>query len=101
MHDSPKQVDVCLVLEATYPYVSGGVSVWVDQLIKAMPEVQFGIIYLGGSKNEEREMRFEVPKNVTVLEEINLFDFDAPDTNARVVPATEERRSNAKESYQS
>lgn len=95
MHDdnSPKTVDICLVLEATYPYVSGGVSVWVDQLIKAMPEVQFGIIYLGGSKNEEREMRFEVPKNVTVLEEINLFDFESPVADDRVIPATETRRS--------
>lgn len=92
MHESNKTVDVCLILEATYPYVSGGVSVWVDQLIKAMPEVQFGILYLGGVKGESREMRFDVPNNVTVLEEINLFDFETEIENQQVAPSSEYRR---------
>ena len=95
MDDSyaPKSVDVCLVLEATYPYVSGGVSVWVDQLIKAMPDVRFGIVYLGGSRDEERKKKFDVPSNVVVIEEINLFDFDTSLVNDKIKPATESRRS--------
>lgn len=93
MRDITNVVDVCLVLEATYPYVSGGVSVWVDQLIKAMPEVQFGIVYLGGNSSEKRERRFDVPGNVTVLEEINLFDFGTDRQQENVGPASESRRA--------
>lgn len=93
MRDSIQSVDICLMLEATYPYVSGGVSVWVDQLIKAMPEVRFGIVYLGGSKSERREYRFEVPHNVIVLEEINLFDFETHVFDDRVSHANEYRKS--------
>ena len=33
---------VCLLLEGTYPYVSGGVSTWVHQIIEAMPAIESG-----------------------------------------------------------
>ncbi len=39
--------DVCLLLEGTYPYVSGGVSGCVHQLIKKLPNTSFAIVYLG------------------------------------------------------
>ncbi|RKX81244.1 MAG: hypothetical protein DRP57_12120, partial [Spirochaetes bacterium] len=35
---------VCLVLEGSYPFVTGGVSSWVQQLIQGIPEVDF-ILY--------------------------------------------------------
>ena len=38
--------DVCLLLEGTYPYVSGGVSSWVHDIIGGLPEVSFHIVAL-------------------------------------------------------
>lgn len=69
--------DVCLILEGTYPYVSGGVSTWVAQLLESMPDINFGIIYLGANRNEPRRLRYEIPPNVTAIREI--FIHDAPD----------------------
>jgi hypothetical protein len=33
--------DVCLLLEGTYPYVSGGVSTWVNDLVRAQSHLRF------------------------------------------------------------
>ena len=57
MSDSPKfnpdvHADVCLLLEGTYPYVRGGVSTWVKQLIEGMPDLTFSIVFLGASPDE-------------------------------------------------
>jgi hypothetical protein len=34
-------VDVCLIVEGAYPYVSGGVSSWVHGLIRRQPDITF------------------------------------------------------------
>lgn len=69
--------DVCLLLEGTYPYVSGGVSTWVDQILQSMPDINFGIVYLGASAHETRILRYRIPPNVTLLREV--FIHDIPD----------------------
>lgn len=37
--------DIALLLEGTYPYVRGGVSSWVHQIISGMPERTFSIAF--------------------------------------------------------
>ena len=37
--------DAGLLLEGTYPYVSGGVSTRVDEIISGFPELTFGICF--------------------------------------------------------
>ena len=39
--------DVTLLLEGTYPFVSGGVSSWVHQIIRGLPEYSFSLVFLG------------------------------------------------------
>jgi glycosyltransferase involved in cell wall biosynthesis len=34
-------MDVALINEGTYPYVSGGVSAWCDKLVRGLPEHPF------------------------------------------------------------
>ena len=75
--------DICLILEGTYPYVSGGVSTWVHQLINAFPEWTFEICYLGGKRDPEAQYKYTIPPNVIGISEIYLFD-TAP---ARVLSA--------------
>ena len=37
-------VDVCLIVEGAYPYVSGGVSSWVHGLIRRQPDLRFCVV---------------------------------------------------------
>lgn len=67
-------IDVMLILEGTYPFVSGGVSSWVHALISGMPELKFGIIYLSEAYRKERPYKYELPANVVSLMEVSVFD---------------------------
>ncbi len=64
--------DICFILEGTYPYVAGGVSSWVHQLISQMPELRFGIVHLSPSANFYAKLAYELPENVVLLEELPL-----------------------------
>ncbi len=61
--------DVLLLLEGTYPYVRGGVSSWVHQIIRGVPELKFALIFIGGSRDHYGEQQYELPENVVHLEE--------------------------------
>ncbi|WP_299013340.1 GT4 family glycosyltransferase PelF [uncultured Photobacterium sp.] len=63
-----KDVDICLLLEGTYPYVRGGVSSWVHQIISGLPEFTFHLIFLGGHPDFYSGPRYEFPDNVVGFE---------------------------------
>ncbi len=85
--------DVCLVLEGTYPYVQGGVSSWVHQIVSQLPEVTFALFYLGSIKEHASKRRYEPPKNVISITEIFLFE-KLPDQELapRKIPAAARRQ---------
>ena len=60
--------DVAFLLEGTYPYVSGGVSSWVHQIIQGFPELRFSLIFLGGSRDSYGAIKYPLPDNVCHLE---------------------------------
>ena len=66
--------DVCLILEGSYPYVVGGVSTWTHHLIKALPDINFSIVYVGVSKHQVQKMEYRLPENVRQFNEIYLLD---------------------------
>ena len=65
---SAKQADICLLLEGSYPYVRGGVSSWVHQLILGHPEYQFSLVFIGANRDHYKEMHYEFPSNVCHFE---------------------------------
>lgn len=67
--------DVCLILEGTYPYVTGGVSSCVYQLIKATPHLSYSIFYIGATEAELGEYRYPIPENVRLIKKVFLFDY--------------------------
>lgn len=69
-----EQVDVMLLLEGTFPYVSGGVSSWVNQIIRGFPELSFGAVFLGSSAEEYGERKYDLPQNLTHLQVHYLHD---------------------------
>lgn len=60
--------DVCLLLEGTFPYVRGGVSTWVKQIIEGMPHLSFSIVFLGAHDGEYDKPAYELPNNVVHIE---------------------------------
>ena len=82
-------VDIALLLEGTFPYVSGGVSSWVNQIIRAFPEIRFAVVFLGSRAEDYGDLKYVLPDNVVHFETHYLYDFAAPDRK----PAA--RRANA------
>ncbi|PLP99281.1 GT4 family glycosyltransferase PelF [Cupriavidus pauculus] len=70
--------DVMLLLEGTFPYVSGGVSSWVNQMIRAFPDIRFGIVFIGSRREDYGDMAYQLPENVVHLETHFLYDFPPP-----------------------
>ena len=44
--------DITLLLEGTYPFVRGGVSGWVHQIIEGLPQFKFSLIFLGSKVSD-------------------------------------------------
>ena len=61
--------DVCLLLEGTWPYVRGGVSSWINQLILGLPEFTFSVFFIGGQREAYGERQYKIPPNVVHIEE--------------------------------
>ncbi len=71
MSDRADIADVCLLLEGTYPYVSGGVSSWVHDIIGGLPDLRFRIVSLLPN-NAPRKRVYQVPANVVGIDHLNL-----------------------------
>ena len=57
-------VDVAIVMESTYPYLKGGVSAVVHDIITGNPELTFGIIHITWDSNSPRKDLYGMPDNV-------------------------------------
>lgn len=68
------EADVGLLLEGTYPFVRGGVSNWVQQIIEGMPELRFALIFLGAQPDDYPQgLRYSLPDNVVHCQVHYLF----------------------------
>ena len=72
--DEAPIADICLLLEGTWPYVRGGVSSWIHQMILGLPEFTFSVLFIGGQRSAYTSRRYEVPANVLHIEEVYLED---------------------------
>lgn len=63
--------DVCLILEGTYPYVSGGVSSWAHQLIQSQSHLSFHLLSIMPA-NDDLDLKYTLPSNVSGVTTIRL-----------------------------
>lgn len=70
--------DICLVLEGTYPYITGGVSSWVHGIIKSLPEYNFSLLVILPDVQYATEKKYEIPDNVTEISEVFIHDYLLP-----------------------
>jgi glycosyltransferase involved in cell wall biosynthesis len=62
--------DVTMILEGTYPYIAGGVSTWVHQILGAYPDRRFALFHIGPQPDAYEKKLYEIPANVTELREV-------------------------------
>jgi glycosyltransferase involved in cell wall biosynthesis len=67
-----------LLLEGTFPYVSGGVSSWVNQIVRGFPEYRFGAVFLGSRPQDYGAMKYTLPENFVHLEVHYVQDVHEP-----------------------
>ncbi len=71
MREDRAQADVCLVLEGTYPYVSGGVSTWTHDLLRAQKDSSFHLVTISPPQ-ANLSLQYRIPPNVTGITEIRV-----------------------------
>jgi glycosyltransferase involved in cell wall biosynthesis len=67
-------VDILLICEGTFPYIKGGVSSWIYQLITGLKDFSFGVIFLGGIESDYKDIKYDLPDNLIHLETHFLFE---------------------------
>lgn len=65
------EADICLILEGTYPYVTGGVSNWTHELIRSQPHLTFALLCILPSDGKTN-LKFDLPDNVIAVENVFL-----------------------------
>lgn len=70
--------DIALLLEGTFPYVRGGVSSWVDQMIRAFPDLTFAVVFIGSRRQDYGDRVYTLHDNIVHFEEHYLYEFEVP-----------------------
>jgi len=76
MRGMKQKADVCLILEGTYPYVTGGVSGWAHGLIREQSHLSFHLLAIM-PRDGELVLKYDLPSNVIGLTTIRLNDLPA------------------------
>lgn len=84
--------DVCLLLEGTFPYVTGGVSTCVYQLIKNTPNILYSVVFIGSKYDPQAKYKYEIPDNIVNIQEIFLHDIDINPTLKKIGPRLNKER---------
>jgi glycosyltransferase involved in cell wall biosynthesis len=79
-------VDVCLVVEGTYPKLTGGVSQWVQDLTEGLGELEFAVAHLTHDERPELPAAYTPPANVAKVSELRMDPANPTDT-ARIEEA--------------
>ncbi len=79
---------ICIVAEGCYPYVVGGVSSWIHNLIKLFPNIEFVVLAILANRDMSGKFVYELPKNVTELYELYLDDCEWKQKNKKMRKAS-------------
>ncbi len=68
-------MQICLIAEGSYPYIAGGVSSWINQLMTNLPEYEFKITAINPDHARDGKFAYTIPENMVLLHDIYLNDF--------------------------
>ena len=69
MADRPR---ICLILEGSYPFITGGVSAWVQDIISGLGGIDFALFTI--SPQQGQKLRYTLPTNVVEHRDLVLGD---------------------------
>ena len=65
---------ICMIAEGCYPYVVGGVSGWINNLITSFPEHEFIMLAVVSDRSVRGKFKYTIPDNLTEVYEVYLND---------------------------
>ena len=92
--DRSPAADVCLIVEGCYPYVPGGVSAWIDWLMRSQPTTSFSIVALW-PRPMTVPSRYARPDNLVAIDHLYLQQFGARPVSRGVPTLSVERLGEA------
>lgn len=66
-----KKIDICLILEGTYPFVHGGVSAWVHEMVVNLKDFNFYLVCIVPANFSDKPC-FNIPDNVVGMKIVPL-----------------------------
>ncbi|WP_438446800.1 GT4 family glycosyltransferase PelF [Gorillibacterium sp. sgz5001074] len=66
---------ICLIAEGSYPYVTGGVSGWIQSLVTSMPEHEFILYAIGAEAKLKGVFKYKIPENLVEIHEVFLDSY--------------------------
>jgi hypothetical protein len=67
---------ICFVSEGCYPYVTGGVSSWINTMIQSFPKIEFVVWTVITDRSVSGRFVYDLPDNVVEVHETYLNDKD-------------------------
>ena len=67
---------ICIVAEGCYPYTVGGVSAWLNSIIRSFPNIEFVLTAILSNREQRGKFVYELPENLTEVYEVYLQDVD-------------------------
>lgn len=65
---------ICMIAEGCYPYVVGGVSGWINSLIRSFPQKEFMMLSIISDRSISGQFKYDLPDNLTEVHEVYLND---------------------------
>lgn len=78
---------ICLIAEGSYPYVTGGVSSWIQSLVTGMPEHEFVLYAIGAEESIRGKFKYNIPDNLVEIREVFLDSWKHGKTKGPKTPA--------------
>lgn len=67
---------ICIIAEGCYPYIIGGVSSWVHNIINLFPNIEFNLVTIVADRSYRGKFTYKLPENLTKIYEVYLQDVD-------------------------
>lgn len=83
--------DVCLILEGTYPYKTGGVTTWTSMLVNGLPHVTFSVAHLYYGQKPTLS-KVPIPPNLRTIALISLNEMESAVSMSELVDLLPEAR---------
>ena len=67
---------ICIIAEGSYPYITGGVSSWIQMLVSGLSRYRFVIFTIGPKESNKRKFNYIIPENVVEIKEVFLDEIN-------------------------